>query len=73
MNKPTFSPSIRIERPEWQPPVTPENMEEYRKKPWPQTQKTLVCHSVITDGKIHFCDDCTHELAGKVVDMVNMD
>lgn len=28
-----------------------------------------VCHSFITDGRIQFLDDCTHELAGKTVDM----
>ena len=28
------------------------------------------CHAFITDGKIEFLDDCTHELAGKTVDMV---
>lgn len=25
------------------------------------------CHSFVTDGKIMFLDDCTHELAGKTV------
>lgn len=28
-----------------------------------------VCHSVITKGKIHFCDDCTHALKGQIVPM----
>lgn len=23
------------------------------------------CHYVLTDGILNFCDDCTHELAGK--------
>ena len=27
------------------------------------------CHSIITDGKINFCGDCHHALAGKTVDM----
>lgn len=27
------------------------------------------CHSFITDGKIKFLDDCTHELAGQTVDL----
>lgn len=27
------------------------------------------CHSYVTDGKIHFLGDCTHALAGKVVDL----
>ena len=31
------------------------------------------CHLFVTNGKIHFCGDCFHELKGKVVDMVEMD
>ena len=30
---------------------------------------TMRCHSFITDGKIEFLSDCTHELAGKTVDL----
>jgi hypothetical protein len=25
------------------------------------------CHLIVTDGKIHFCGDCHHELKGKTV------
>lgn len=28
-----------------------------------------VCHSFITDGRIQFLDDCTHALAGQIVDL----
>ena len=28
-----------------------------------------ICHSFITDGKIKFCNDSTHELSGKTVDL----
>jgi len=31
--------------------------------------KPLVCHSFITDGNIQFLDDCTHSLAGKIVEL----
>jgi hypothetical protein len=31
------------------------------------------CHSYITDGKIEFLPDCTHELAGKTVDLRPID
>ncbi len=30
------------------------------------------CHSFVTDGKIQFLDDCSHALAGRVVDMVEI-
>lgn len=29
-----------------------------------------VCHSFVTDGRIQYLGDCTHELAGQTVDMV---
>lgn len=67
MEKPTFQPSLKITRRVHEPPVTPENLEEYKKNPWPQTQRDYICHSVITDGMIAFCEDCTHELVGKTV------
>lgn len=31
-----------------------------------------VCHSFIRGGKIQFLDDCTHEMAGKTVDLAEM-
>lgn len=38
-----------------------------------KTAKNAICHSFITDGKIQYLSDCTHELAGKTVDMVDYD
>lgn len=32
-----------------------------------------VCHSWINDGKVQFLDDCTHELAGKTVALLDVD
>lgn len=29
-----------------------------------------ICHSFIRNGQWHFLDDCTHSLAGQIVDMV---
>ena len=31
------------------------------------------CHSFIREGKIEFLSDCTHELAGKTVELPNID
>ena len=36
-------------------------------------QPPIVCHSFVTDGKIHFLADCTHEHAGKTLDLLNVD
>lgn len=32
-----------------------------------------VCHSFVTDGRIQFLSDCTHELAGQTVDLPDWD
>lgn len=32
-----------------------------------------VCHSFVTDGRIQFLGDCTHELAGQTVDLPDFD
>jgi hypothetical protein len=29
----------------------------------------FICHSFISDGTIEFLKDCTHDMAGKVVDL----
>lgn len=31
------------------------------------------CHLFVTDGRIHFCSDCRHELAGQTVEMEDED
>ncbi|AOI98108.1 ammonia monooxygenase [Burkholderia sp. LA-2-3-30-S1-D2] len=37
---------------------------------WPgPDDRQNVCHSFITDGRIQFCGDCTHELAGQTVEL----
>lgn len=33
---------------------------------WP---KNNVCHSFVTDGKIRFLNDCTHDKAGQTLDL----
>ena len=35
--------------------------------------KDNVCHSFIRNGQWQFLGDCTHSLAGKTVDMVDVD
>jgi hypothetical protein len=31
------------------------------------TPKSFVCHYILTDGILNYCNDCTHELAGQSV------
>lgn len=35
--------------------------------------KVAICHSFVQDGRIQFLNDCTHPLAGKVVDIPDSD
>ena len=66
---PTFSPSILVRG---TIPITDLEAEQIllgeKIKPVP-----FVCHSFITDGKIQFLNDCTHELVGQTVEMVEWD
>lgn len=35
--------------------------------------KDIVCHSFVTDGKIQYLADCTHDMAGQTVDLPDVD
>lgn len=39
------------------------------KHTWGDARSEQTCHYFIIDGKIHYCNDCTHGLSGEVVDM----
>jgi hypothetical protein len=67
--KPTFTPSLLVQHDMWEPPVTPENYEQYRANPWKQEKVRYICHSFIRDGKIQFLSDCTHALKDQTVDI----
>jgi hypothetical protein len=71
--KPTFTPSILSQYDRAHPPVNAENLEEWKRVPWVQTKVHEVCHSFVTDGRIQFLNDCTHELAGQTVDIPDWD
>lgn len=59
VDKPTLTPSILVTM-----PGNPNAGEQF--KEW---RTTRVCHSYVTDGRIQFLTDCTHELAGQTVDL----
>lgn len=71
--KPTFYPSILCTSHTWKPEVTPENMAEFKRNPWPQTKADEICHSFVVDGEIRFLPDCTHHLAGQTADLPDFD
>ena len=35
--------------------------------------KKFLCHSFITDGKVQFLGDCTHEFADKTMELLEVD
>lgn len=47
------------------PTLTPSLLNHHK---WPDEPDNR-CHLFVTDGEIHYCGDCTHELSGKIVVM----
>jgi len=33
----------------------------------------FVCHSFVTDGRIKYLNDCTHDKAGQTLDLIDID
>ena len=48
-----------------------ETGEKYLAKPY-WLDPSEKCHLFVTDGKIIYCGDCTHELSGQTVDLPNI-
>ena len=75
VEKPSFHPSVNITT--IRPNLTAEECKEYatlfaaggRTAVLADPRFRFVCHSIITDGKIFFCSDCTHALVGQTVDL----
>jgi len=59
VEKPTFTPSILVT---YNGADAGQDRDGYRAPP-------AVCHSFVTDGRIQFLTDSTHELAGQTVDL----
>ena len=70
-DKPSFSPSVLVKYESWHPPVTRENLAEWKRAPWRQERRVNICHAFVTDGQVQFLDDCTHALKGKTVPLAD--
>ena len=70
-NKPTFTPSLLCRTGKYVPGISKESYDYYNETEdeWP----SVICHSFITDGRIDFLSDCTHALAGKTVELPEVD
>lgn len=58
LSAPTFTPSIKVTH--------------YRAPGGEWTDKETICHSFVTDGKISFCGDCTHEMKDVTVELPDL-
>lgn len=68
--KPTFTPSVLVTWDQWEPPATnPEIAEKLKRGEIEQQKVSKVCHTFVTDGRIQYLSDCTHELAGQTIDL----
>jgi len=74
-DKPTFTPSLLIRSGHYASNRTPQDCwctynDKLKSEGKEESEfKCRVCHSFITDGKIQFLSDCSHELAGTTVDI----
>jgi hypothetical protein len=75
---PTFSPSVLVKSTK----LTDKglaDLEAWEKEGYPNRNGEpfdnvpTVCHSFVSDGKIQYLNDCTHELAGKTVELLDED
>lgn len=71
--KPTFSPSVLVRNGHHVPNFNQGKgcwCTYYAEHPEEKQHfKCLACHSFVTDGRIQFLSDCSHELAGQTVDL----
>ena len=75
-DKPTFSPSVLVRSGHYCSHWNPDdncwckyNAECVAAGEQPSSFNCTVCHSFVTDGRIQFLTDSTHELAGQTVDL----
>ena len=66
--KPTFTPSILVRGTQ----SLTDKEHEFLMSGGTIEPRKCVCHSFVTDGKIQFLSDCTHELAGQTVDLASV-
>lgn len=74
LERPTFSPSVLVSGTDFTERGRAD-YEAWRAAGHPDRggkafeRAPMVCHSFVTDGRIQYLGDCTHELAGQTVDL----
>lgn len=66
--QPTLMPSVLVR---WSTPKGYSN-ENPAPKGYDGEEENHVCHSFVTDGKIQYLDDCTHQYKGQTIELPEM-
>ncbi len=70
IENPTFSPSLLVKSGHYIDGGNKETCEFCTgKSEYADCYKCNICHSFIKDGKIQYLSDCTHDLAGKTIEL----
>lgn len=69
MDSPTFTPSIKVTG---KRRLTDDEYQRVMRGEILNIPES-VCHSFVTDGRIQYLNDCTHALAGKTIDLPDID
>ena len=71
LERPTFSPSILVNPHETVRAEIPEGLHGESLTQFLDSHRVMTprCHSFVRDGRIEFCSDSEHALAGKTVDL----
>lgn len=71
-DNPTFTPSILVRSGHYIPEHKGNCWCDYIKDHPEETNpyKCFVCHCFVTNGKIQYLSDCTHQYAGQTVDLI---
>jgi hypothetical protein len=74
-NKPTFSPSMLYTTGHYIPGHQGRCWCDYNKEHpnQPAPFGCVRCHSFVIDGKIQFLSDCTHEMKGQTVELLDVE
>lgn len=73
VEKPTFTPSVLVTWNQGEPPATTEDIrQKIRSGEIVQTKVHKVCHTFVTDGRVQFLGDCTHQYAGQTLDLPDL-
>lgn len=72
LEKPTFRASLLVRSGKYVGSLSTEERERLANDP-DYAEFNILCHSFITNGTIEFCNDSSHSLSGKAVELPEVD